>query len=100
MPKGLRSLTNRPDRKASQAYKNYPIDAINELVKNAIAHRDYSIMGGNIYFEIDENIIRDIVYVLDGKINIRPIPDVKTGSSLVAERSPDEREKWPLPKRI
>ena len=36
---------------------DYPIDVINELVKNAIAHRDYSIMGANIYFEIDEKKI-------------------------------------------
>lgn len=35
-----------------------PIEVVSELVKNAIIHRDYSILGAPIYFEInDENLI-------------------------------------------
>ena len=41
-----------------QKIYDYSIEVISELVKNAIIHRDYSISGAPIYFEInDENII-------------------------------------------
>jgi ATP-dependent DNA helicase RecG len=37
---------------------DYPLEVINELVKNAILHRDYDIEGAPIYLEItDDNII-------------------------------------------
>ena len=41
-----------------QKIYDYSIEVISELVKNAIIHRDYTISGAPIYFEInDENII-------------------------------------------
>ena len=36
---------------------DYPIDVINELVKNAILHRDYDIEGAPIYLEINDDAI-------------------------------------------
>ena len=36
---------------------NYPIEVINELVKNAILHRDYDIEGAPIYVEINDDAI-------------------------------------------
>ena len=36
---------------------NYPIEVINELVKNAILHRDYDIEGAPIYLEINDDAI-------------------------------------------
>ena len=43
---------SRPER---QVMLDYPPEVINELVKNAILHRDYSIEGAPIYFEITDN---------------------------------------------
>lgn len=36
---------------------DYPIEVINELVKNAILHRDYDIKGAPIYLEINDDAI-------------------------------------------
>ena len=36
---------------------SYPIEVINELVKNAILHRDYDIEGASIYLEINDDAI-------------------------------------------
>lgn len=36
---------------------DYPIEVINELVKNAILHRDYDIQGAPIYLEINDDAI-------------------------------------------
>ena len=36
---------------------DYPIEVINELVKNAILHRDYDIEGAPIYLEINQDSI-------------------------------------------
>jgi ATP-dependent DNA helicase RecG len=36
---------------------DYPIEVINELVKNAILHRDYDIKGAPIYIEINDDAI-------------------------------------------
>lgn len=36
---------------------DYPIEVINELVKNAILHRDYDIKGAPIYMEINDDAI-------------------------------------------
>ena len=38
-------------------FYDYPIDVINELVKNAILHRDYDIKGAPIYIEINDDAI-------------------------------------------
>ena len=38
-------------------FYDYPIDVINELVKNAILHRDYDIGGAPIYIEISDDAI-------------------------------------------
>lgn len=38
-------------------FYNYPIAVINELVKNAILHRDYDIKGAPIYLEINDDAI-------------------------------------------
>ena len=38
-------------------FYDYPIDVINELVKNAILHRDYDIEGAPIYMEINDDAI-------------------------------------------
>jgi len=38
-------------------FYDYPIDVINELVKNAILHRDYDIEGAPIYLEINDDAI-------------------------------------------
>ncbi len=43
---------SQPER---QVRLDYPPEVINELVKNAILHRDYSIEGAPIYFEITDN---------------------------------------------
>lgn len=43
-----------PNRKY---FYDYPIDVINELVKNAILHRDYDIEGAPIYLEINDDAI-------------------------------------------
>ena len=36
---------------------SYPIEVVNELVKNAIVHRDYDIEGAPIYVEINKDAI-------------------------------------------
>lgn len=43
-----------PERKY---FYDYPIDVINELMKNAILHRDYDIKGAPIYLEINDDAI-------------------------------------------
>lgn len=45
---------SEPSRKY---FYDYPIDVINELVKNAILHRDYDIEGAPIYLEINDDAI-------------------------------------------
>jgi ATP-dependent DNA helicase RecG len=46
------------DKAIRQTVYDYPLEVINELVKNAILHRDYDIEGAPIYLEItDDNII-------------------------------------------
>jgi len=45
---------NEPTRKIIY---DYPLDVISEVIKNAIVHRDYSIKGAPIYFEISEDKI-------------------------------------------
>lgn len=45
---------SEPNRKF---FYEYPIDVINELVKNAILHRDYDIEGAPIYLEINDDAI-------------------------------------------
>ena len=45
---------SRPER---QVRLDYPVEVINELSKNAIIHRDYSITGAPIHFIIRENEI-------------------------------------------
>ena len=37
--------------------KGLPIEVVNELVKNAILHRDYDIKGAPIYLEINDDAI-------------------------------------------
>lgn len=45
---------SEPERKTIY---DYPLDVINELVKNAILHRDYDIEGAPIYLEINDDAI-------------------------------------------
>lgn len=53
-------IGNHIDRGAAErkVIYDYPLEVINELVKNAILHRDYDIDGAPIYLEItDDNIV-------------------------------------------
>lgn len=53
-------IGNHIDRGAAErkVIYDYPLEVINELVKNAILHRDYDIEGAPVYLEItDDNII-------------------------------------------
>ena len=44
-------------RAQRQVVYSYPIEVINELVKNAIVHRDYDIDGANIYVTVNNESI-------------------------------------------
>lgn len=52
-------MTGQTDRSKPQRHTvyDYPYEVINELVKNAILHRDYNIGGAPIYFEISDEEI-------------------------------------------
>lgn len=53
----LKSHIDRSEPTRKKVY-DVPTEVISELVKNAIVHRDYSLSGAPIYFEInDDNII-------------------------------------------
>ena len=51
---GKQTDRSMPER---QTRYDYPIEVINELLKNAILHRDYDIEGAPIYFEINDEAI-------------------------------------------
>ena len=50
------SYINRDDAERKRVYE-YPLDVIRELVCNAVVHRDYSLMGAPVYFEINDKSI-------------------------------------------
>lgn len=52
-------IGNQIDRSKAhrQTIYDYPLEVINELVKNAILHRDYDIDGAPIYLEISDDFI-------------------------------------------
>lgn len=53
----LKTHIDRSTPKRKKVY-DVPLEAVSELVKNAIVHRDYTLLGAPIYFEInDENLI-------------------------------------------
>ena len=52
----LTSWISRTNAKREKVYE-YPMEAIREIVTNAILHRDYDIEGAPIYIEINENAI-------------------------------------------
>lgn len=52
----LPSHINREEAERKKVY-DYPLEVIRELICNAVAHRDYSLMGAPVYFEINDNSI-------------------------------------------
>ena len=50
------SYINRDEAERKRVYE-YPLDVIRELICNAVVHRDYSLMGAPVYFEINDNSI-------------------------------------------
>ena len=50
------SYINRDDAERKKVYE-YPLDVIRELICNAVVHRDYSLMGAPVYFEINDKSI-------------------------------------------
>ena len=52
-------IGNQIDRSKAERVTiyDYPLEVINELVKNAVLHRDYDIDGAPVYFEIDDDFI-------------------------------------------
>ena len=53
----LKSHIDRSEPTRKKVY-DVPVEVISELVKNAIVHRDYSLSGAPIYFEInDDNLV-------------------------------------------
>jgi len=49
-------LFNREEATRKRVYE-YPFDVIRELICNAVVHRDYSLMGAPVYFEINDKSI-------------------------------------------
>lgn len=50
------SYINRDEPERKKVYE-YPLDVIRELICNAVVHRDYSLMGAPVYFEINDKSI-------------------------------------------
>ena len=50
------SYINRDEPERKRVYE-YPLDVIRELICNAVVHRDYSLMGAPVYFEINDKSI-------------------------------------------
>lgn len=50
------SYINRDDAERKKVHE-YPLDVIRELICNAVVHRDYSLKGAPVYFEINDKSI-------------------------------------------
>ena len=50
------SYINRDEPERKRVYE-YPLDVIRELICNAVVHRDYSLKGAPVYFEINDKSI-------------------------------------------
>lgn len=50
------SYINRDEAERKRVYE-YPLEVIRELVCNAVVHRDYSLTGAPVYFEINDKSI-------------------------------------------
>lgn len=81
----LQAHIDRSTPKRQKIY-NIPMEVVSELVKNAIVHRDYSIMGAPIYFEINDE---SLVIKSPGK-PVEPIniPQIQTFNAPSLSRNP------------
>ena len=83
--KELTSWISRKQAKREKVYE-YPLDAIREIIVNAILHRDYSLEGAPIYVEINE----DAIVVKSPGYPVRPLTlqQIKTFSAPSLSRNP------------
>ena len=54
--KNIPSYINREEAARKKVFE-YPLDVVRELIGNAVVHRDYSLKGAPIYFEINDQSI-------------------------------------------
>ena len=76
------------DRSTPKRQKVYdiPMEVVSELVKNAIVHRDYSMKGAPIYFEINDE---SLIIKSPGKpIEPITIPQIQTFNAPSLSRNP------------
>lgn len=81
----LQSHIDRSTPKRQKVYE-IPLDVVSELVKNAIVHRDYSMKGAPIYFEINDE---SLIIKSPGKpIEPITIPQIQTFNAPSLSRNP------------
>ena len=81
----LQAHIDRSTPKRQKVY-NIPMEVVSELVKNAIVHRDYSMKGAPIYFEINDE---SLIIKSPGKpIEPITIPQIQTFNAPSLSRNP------------
>ena len=81
----LQAHIDRSTPKRQKVY-NIPMEVVSELVKNAIVHRDYSMKGAPIYFEINDE---SLIIKSPGKpVEPITIPQIQTFNAPSLSRNP------------